>query len=201
MIDPSLRLEHLDRRPPTRHGVILLDVVLGHGAHPDPRRLLAARRGRGSAGRSWPSWSAPTPTRRASTGRCEPSPTPAPRSTCPTRGPPAEPWSCCRERLSTRRERRTPTCSPTRSTHRPSRSPRSTGGRRWRAPRPTSPPVAADPRRPEATPGRSRRCSRSPRPWSTSSRRRRPSDCSRDSSCTPARRSSGRARPGRSAAP
>ena len=32
-----------------------------------------------------------------------------------------------------------PTCSPTRSPPRPSRSPGSTGGRRWRAPRPTSP--------------------------------------------------------------
>ena len=38
MIDPTLRLEHLARAaadPST--GVLLLDVVLGHGAEPDPR--------------------------------------------------------------------------------------------------------------------------------------------------------------------
>jgi FdrA protein len=42
MIDPSLRLEHLARAaadPET--GVLLLDVVLGHGAEPDPAALLA----------------------------------------------------------------------------------------------------------------------------------------------------------------
>ncbi|SDC25291.1 FdrA family protein [Nocardioides lianchengensis] len=42
MIDPSLRLEHLARAaadPAT--GVLLLDVVLGHGAEPDPATLLA----------------------------------------------------------------------------------------------------------------------------------------------------------------
>ena len=42
MIDPSLRLEHLARaadEPET--GVFLLDVVLGHGAEPDPAALLA----------------------------------------------------------------------------------------------------------------------------------------------------------------
>ena len=42
MIDPSLRLEHLARATadPTT-GVLLLDVVLGHGAEPDPAALLA----------------------------------------------------------------------------------------------------------------------------------------------------------------
>lgn len=43
MIDPSLRLEHLARAvtdPET--GVILIDVVLGHGAEPDPCPALAA---------------------------------------------------------------------------------------------------------------------------------------------------------------
>ena len=42
MIDPRLRLEHLDRvaRDP-RTGVVLLDVVLGHGAEPDPAASLA----------------------------------------------------------------------------------------------------------------------------------------------------------------
>ncbi|MBZ5737262.1 FdrA family protein [Nocardioides mangrovi] len=42
MIDPSLRLEHLARAatdPDT--GVLLLDVVLGHGAEPDPAAALA----------------------------------------------------------------------------------------------------------------------------------------------------------------
>lgn len=43
MIDPTLRLEHLARAaadPAT--GVLLLDVVLGHGAEPDPASRLAA---------------------------------------------------------------------------------------------------------------------------------------------------------------
>ncbi len=42
MIDPTLRLEHLRQAaadPAT--GVLLLDVVLGHGAEPDPAALLA----------------------------------------------------------------------------------------------------------------------------------------------------------------
>jgi FdrA protein len=42
MIDPTLRLEHLDQvaaRADT--GVLLLDVVLGHGAEPDPAARLA----------------------------------------------------------------------------------------------------------------------------------------------------------------
>ena len=87
MIDPTLRLEHLARAaadPDT--AVILLDVVLGHGAEPDPAALLApARRGDRASRSSSPS-SAPTPTRRGWTGRCGRSPTPAPRCTCPTRG-------------------------------------------------------------------------------------------------------------------
>jgi FdrA protein len=42
MIDPSLRLEALDEviGDPTT-GTVLIDVVLGHGAHPDPARDLA----------------------------------------------------------------------------------------------------------------------------------------------------------------
>jgi FdrA protein len=42
MIDPTLRLEHLARvaRDP-RTGVVLLDVVLGHGAEADPAASLA----------------------------------------------------------------------------------------------------------------------------------------------------------------
>jgi FdrA protein len=41
MIDPTVRLEHLARAAadPTT-GVLLLDVVLGHGAEPDPAALL-----------------------------------------------------------------------------------------------------------------------------------------------------------------
>jgi len=42
MIDPTLRLEHLARvAADDRTGVILLDVVLGHGAEPDPAATLA----------------------------------------------------------------------------------------------------------------------------------------------------------------
>ena len=42
MIDPSLRLEHLRRAAAdATTGVLLLDVVLGHGAEPDPAALLA----------------------------------------------------------------------------------------------------------------------------------------------------------------
>ena len=42
MIDPTIRLEHLARIADDRGtGVLLLDVVLGHGAEPDPSSLLA----------------------------------------------------------------------------------------------------------------------------------------------------------------
>lgn len=42
MIDPTLRLEHLARvAADDDTGVILLDVVLGHGSEPDPSALLA----------------------------------------------------------------------------------------------------------------------------------------------------------------
>lgn len=42
MIDQTLRLERLEREAADpRTGVILLDVVLGHGAHPDPASELA----------------------------------------------------------------------------------------------------------------------------------------------------------------
>ena len=42
MIDPSLRLEHLAKAfADERTGAVLLDVVLGHGAEPDPGALLA----------------------------------------------------------------------------------------------------------------------------------------------------------------
>ncbi|MCW2780517.1 MAG: FdrA family protein [Marmoricola sp.] len=42
MIDPTLRLEHLAKvAADPRTGVLLLDVVLGHGAEPDPSARLA----------------------------------------------------------------------------------------------------------------------------------------------------------------
>jgi FdrA protein len=42
MIDPTLRLDHLARVvADPRTGVVLLDVVLGHGAEPDPAARLA----------------------------------------------------------------------------------------------------------------------------------------------------------------
>ncbi len=42
MIDPTIRLEHLDRvGADPRTGVVLLDVVLGHGAESDPAGSLA----------------------------------------------------------------------------------------------------------------------------------------------------------------
>ena len=71
MIDPTLRLEHLARAAadPTT-GVMLLDVVLGHGAEPDPAALLAPAIAGDRASRWWSPSSAPPPTRRASTGRC-----------------------------------------------------------------------------------------------------------------------------------
>jgi FdrA protein len=42
MLDPAARVEHIRREaddPST--AVILLDVVLGHGSHPDPASILA----------------------------------------------------------------------------------------------------------------------------------------------------------------
>ena len=78
MIDPSLRLEHLARAvadPDT--AVVLLDVVLGHGAEPDPAALLApaiaasdeAGRGRGRRHRRRPAGTRP-PGPRPGRGRC-----------------------------------------------------------------------------------------------------------------------------------
>lgn len=57
MIDPSLRLERLAAEAlDPECGVLLLDLVLGHGAHPDPAPELAAAIGaaRASAGRELP---------------------------------------------------------------------------------------------------------------------------------------------------
>src|SRR6188472_3850055 len=42
MIDPTLRLDHLERTLAADDtAVVLLDVVLGHGAEPDPAAALA----------------------------------------------------------------------------------------------------------------------------------------------------------------
>jgi len=42
MVDPTIRLEHLARAAADHDtAVLLLDVVLGHGAEPDPAALLA----------------------------------------------------------------------------------------------------------------------------------------------------------------
>ena len=60
MIDPTLRLEHLGRAAADETtAVLLLDVVLGHGAEPDPAQALApaveqARRTAGATGRALP---------------------------------------------------------------------------------------------------------------------------------------------------
>ena len=57
MIDPSLRLERLAAEAADPHcGVLLLDLVLGYGAHPDPAPELAAAitAARESAGRDLP---------------------------------------------------------------------------------------------------------------------------------------------------
>jgi FdrA protein len=57
MIDPSLRLDRLAAEAlDPGCGVLLLDLVLGHGAHPDPAPELAAaiRAARESAGRDLP---------------------------------------------------------------------------------------------------------------------------------------------------
>jgi len=58
MIDPSLRLKRLQEEANKPHvGVILLDIVLGYGAHPDPASvyapaIIAARQLASQAGRS-----------------------------------------------------------------------------------------------------------------------------------------------------
>ena len=71
MIDPTLRLERLAAVAGDA-GVVLMDVVLGHGAEPDPAERLAPavaavseRRSRRCSSAS----SAPPPTPRASTAR------------------------------------------------------------------------------------------------------------------------------------
>ena len=70
MIDPTLRLEHLARAaadPDT--GVLLLDVVLGHGAEPDPAAAAGAGDRPGRRSRWWSRSSAPPATRRTATAR------------------------------------------------------------------------------------------------------------------------------------
>ena len=158
MIDPTLRLEHLARAaadPDT--GVLLLDVVLGHGAEPDPaaaarpgdRGGLPARRGRGRRHRRRPAGPRP-PGRRA--GRRRRRGPPVQRRRHPPRDRAARPTPARTTDDDSHPGRRppAPTCSPTPSPPRPSTSPASTGARRCPAPRPTSPPCA--PTRCAATP-------------------------------------------------
>jgi FdrA protein len=60
MIDPTLRLERIAAEGNDPHcGVLLLDLVLGHGAHPDPapelaEAIRAARASAAAAGRDLP---------------------------------------------------------------------------------------------------------------------------------------------------
>ena len=102
MIDPTLRLEHLARAaadPAT--GVLLLDVVLGHGAEPDPAALLgpavvAAVSAAAEQGRELPVVVACVGTEHDPQGLTRQAgcwPRPAPRCTCPTPGPPGAPSS------------------------------------------------------------------------------------------------------------
>ena len=84
-------------RPAT--GVVLLDVVLGHGAEDDPAASLAPAIDGVRPPVVSPS-SAPPTTPRAATARSPPSSRPAPRSTCPTPAPPGGPsrsWEARRE--------------------------------------------------------------------------------------------------------
>ena len=98
MIDPTLRMERIagEAADPTC-GVLLLDLVLGHGAHPDPAgeladavrsaRATADADGRGAAGRGVADRhrgrpAGPRAVRRGAR-RCR-----APRCSCPTATPP-----------------------------------------------------------------------------------------------------------------
>ena len=164
--DPAPRAPGPGRRRPGT-GVLLLDVVLGHGAEPDP--AAAARAGDRRRCRQ-PVVVAVVGTDARPAGPRPPGrsrwSTPAPRCTCPTPAPPAAPSSCSEERpMSHPRPPSSPsapTCSPTPSRPRPSPSPASTGDRRCPAPRPTWSTVAADPlRAPTPTPARWPRCSAS----------------------------------------
>ena len=95
MIDPTLRLEHLARAAADPEvAVLLLDVVLGHGAEPDPAALLApalaARRpaGGGDRGRHRRRPAGPGPGGRGA-GRGGRRGAPVQRAARR-----AEPWSC-----------------------------------------------------------------------------------------------------------
>ena len=126
MIDPTLRLEHLaEVSDHGDTGVLLLDVVLGHGAEPDPSALLAPAIAQvpqpvvvslvGTAhdpqDRDRQAYAA----RRA----------PAPRSTCPTPAPPAarsRSWEVARDgHARPLSSPSAPTCSPPPSSPRPCR--------------------------------------------------------------------------------
>ena len=157
--------------------MILLDVVLGHGAEPDP--AAAARPGDRAAradrpvGRRRVVGTDPDPQGLDAPGRGASS-RPAPRSTCPTPAATrralellgAQPDDARPDQPSSPSA---PTCSPTPSPARPSPSPASTGARRCPAPRPTSPPSPPTRCRRDANAPRARpRCSASRRTSSTS---------------------------------
>ena len=206
MIDPTLRLEHLARAaadPDT--AVLLLDVVLGHGAEPDPAALLA------------PAIAAVAQPVVVAVVGTDGDPQGLDRQVARAgrrrrRGPPVQ----------RRRHPRAIELWPT-----PARTPMTTPAQvvtagadlfadavagqavdvtrvDWRPPMPGTEAdlatVAADPLRRAPTSAPSRRCSASPPRWSTSRPRARCSGSSAGSSCTPVPRSSGTARPARCAA-
>ena len=203
---PALRLERLaaEAADPTC-GVLLLDVVLGHGAHPDPAAELAPAIRRA---RAWPQRTAAT-RRRGVAGRTADDPQGLERRPGAARrrrvGAPSNAAAARAAvdagRRRTRRERAAgpasrsssppaSTCSPTRSPRRRCRSSGWTGGRRAGHRGRTWPRCAADPRRAAANAHRvARMLRRDRRRWSTSARRARRSGWSPASSCTPARRS------------
>ena len=102
MIDPTLRLERIAAEAADPGcGVLLLDLVLGHGAHPDPAPELAdairgARAVAAAAGRELPVVVSLTGTRGDPQGLDASGAAavrlPARSCTCPTPRPPGTPW-------------------------------------------------------------------------------------------------------------
>ena len=204
MIDPTLRLEELRRAaadPAT--GVLLLDVVLGHGAEQDPAAVLAPVITESTA-----------PVVVAVVGtRLDPQDRDRQVRVLAEAGAEVHLSNAAAARRAVEASGRCPmgarngsspwglTCWRRPSPARPSRSSGSTGDRRCPAPRPTSRP--SPPTHAVATPtgGPSRRCWASRRTSSTS---RPPPSCwdsSAASSSTPVLRSAGTGLPARSAAP
>ena len=98
MIDPTLRLEAIAALAASDEpAVLLLDVVLGYGADPDPAGALVPALTAARARRNLPvvsRWSAPRATRRAGRARPTPSPPPVPPSSPPTPPPRGTPSTC-----------------------------------------------------------------------------------------------------------